>query len=195
MPLAFNTEFKGFVLFILSLIASFLFSFAPNLQAQSAKSIYKSSCLPCHSLDGKPTEKAKTNFSTLKWQRSKSDVGLVKFLTENEEHFKILESDKSKAEKIVNRYLRTLGEKVEFSIEINPNEIFKKNCSRCHLPTGEPIFPKAKNLQSAELQESLSDDEIFKIIQRGRDKMPDYGAKLTEQEIWSLVDFVRKMRK
>ncbi len=182
-------------MFVLSLITSILIFFATNLQAQSAKTIYKSSCLPCHSIDGKPTEKAKKDFSSTKWQRSKSEAELVEFLSEDSEHSKFIDSDKRKAKKLVKRYLKTLGERVEFSAKINSTEIFQKNCSRYHLPTGEPLFPKAKNLQNSELHESLSDNDIFKVIQRGRDKMPDYGAKLNENEIWSLVDLIRKMRK
>lgn len=195
MPLAFKRELKGIILLILSLITSFLVLFTTNLHAQSAKKIYSSDCTACHSLEGKPTEKSKVDFTTLKWQRSKSETELVNFLTEDSKHSEIIDSDKNKAEKVVKRYLKTLGEKVEFSAKINPTEIFQKNCSRCHLPTGEPLFPKAKNLQDSKLHESLSGNDIFKVIQRGRGKMPDYGAKLNEQEIWSLVALIRKMRK
>lgn len=182
-------------MFLFNLITSILILFATNLYAQSAKKIYKSVCTVCHSLDGKPTEKAKVDFSSLKWQRSKSETELVKFLTEDVEHFRLIDFEKDKAKKLVKRYLKNLGEEIEISIKIKPKEIFEKNCSRCHLVTGEPLFPKAKNLQNSELHESLSDDDIFKVIQRGRGKMPDYGAKLNEQEIWSLVDLIRKMRK
>jgi len=41
----------------------------------------------------------------------------------------------------------------------------------------------------------VSDERIFNAIMNGKGKMPAYGKKLSQQEIDTLVTFVRGLRK
>jgi mono/diheme cytochrome c family protein len=53
----------------------------------------------------------------------------------------------------------------------------------------------ARNLADAEWQSRVSDERIFNSIMNGKGKMPAYGKKVSEQEIDSLVSYVRALKK
>jgi mono/diheme cytochrome c family protein len=79
-------------------------------------------------------------------------------------------------------------------------ELYSKNCASCHGRDGRSRTFKAKinharNLSDPEWQARVSDERIFNSIMNGKGKMPAYGKKISEQEIDSLVTYVRALRK
>ena len=79
-------------------------------------------------------------------------------------------------------------------------ELYSKNCASCHGRDGRSRTFKAKinharNLSEPEWQDRVSDERIFNSIINGKGKMPAYGKKISEQEIDSLVSYVRGLRK
>jgi mono/diheme cytochrome c family protein len=84
----------------------------------------------------------------------------------------------------------------------NAQMIFGSDCSDCHgddgrTPTdiGQGLYPRAPDLGSAEVQD-WSDREMFWIIRNGirLSGMPAFGKQLTDQDIWSLVHYVKSLR-
>jgi len=79
-------------------------------------------------------------------------------------------------------------------------ELFAKNCASCHGRDGRAKTFKARlnharNLANPEWQGRVSDERIFNSIMNGKGKMPTFGKKLSEQEIDSLVAYVRGLKK
>ena|SRR2546426_11773954 len=79
-------------------------------------------------------------------------------------------------------------------------ELYTKNCASCHGKDGRAKTLKgklkhARNLADGEWQGNVSDERIFNSITNGKGKMPAFGKKLSEQEIDSLVPYVRALRK
>ena len=81
-------------------------------------------------------------------------------------------------------------------------EIFAKNCVSCHGDTGkgdgkmgEELNPKPSDLTDAEWKHGSTDGEIFKVIHDGSPKtgMKPYGRKLTEHQIWDVVNYIRSI--
>ena len=79
-------------------------------------------------------------------------------------------------------------------------ELYTKTCASCHGKDGRAKTFKAKrnharNLADPEWQNRTSDERIFNSIMNGKGKMPASGKKLSEQEIDSLVAYVRSLKK
>jgi len=79
-------------------------------------------------------------------------------------------------------------------------QLYSQNCSSCHGRDGRAQTSKARrnharNLSDSEWQERVSDERIFNAIMNGKGKMPAYSKKLSQQEIDTLVTFVRGLRK
>src|SRR5262249_37233148 len=81
-------------------------------------------------------------------------------------------------------------------------QLYRGYCGSCHgrdgrAKTSKGRFSHARDLTDTEWQADVSDERIFNSIMNGRDvrgHMPAFAKKLNEQEINSLVDFVRKLK-
>jgi len=80
--------------------------------------------------------------------------------------------------------------------------VYEKNCRSCHGDTGkgdgkmgEQLDPKPSNLTDAEWKHGSTDGEIYKVIHDGSAKtgMKAYGRKLTDHEIWDVVNYIRSI--
>ena len=75
--------------------------------------------------------------------------------------------------------------------------LYKSKCVICHGADGKGSVAGqklgAKDLQSPEVKK-MSDDELFKMTKEGKGKMPAYDKKLTDDEIKSLVKFIRTLK-
>jgi mono/diheme cytochrome c family protein len=79
-------------------------------------------------------------------------------------------------------------------------ELYAKHCASCHGSDGRAKTFKgklkhARNLTDSEWQGNVSDERIFNSVMNGKGRMPGYGKKLSEQQIDSLVAYVRGLRK
>jgi mono/diheme cytochrome c family protein len=79
-------------------------------------------------------------------------------------------------------------------------ELYAKNCVSCHGRDGRARTFKgklkhARDLADSEWHARVSDERIFNSLMNGKGKMPAYGKRLSEQEIDSLVSYVRALRK
>ncbi len=78
--------------------------------------------------------------------------------------------------------------------------IFAKDCATCHgndgrAKTFKAKFNHARNLTDPQWQDQVTDERIFNSINNGKGKMPAFGKKLSEEEINSLVPYVRGLKK
>jgi hypothetical protein len=82
--------------------------------------------------------------------------------------------------------------------EIVP-DTYKAHCHACHGSNGAGDTMIGKNLKlrplgSHDVQQQ-SDEELFAVISKGRDRMPAFDRKLTKDQIWDLVKYIRTLRK
>jgi len=77
--------------------------------------------------------------------------------------------------------------------------LFAQNCVRCHGGGGKGDGPEGVNLPSrprdltAPRVHGLADGEIFQTISAGRGYMPSWEDRLTELQIWDLVNYIRTL--
>lgn len=79
--------------------------------------------------------------------------------------------------------------------------IFSKTCAACHGKTGLGDGPKAKSLKtvpndfSKAASQNQSDGEHFYMTKTGRGDMPKYEGKLSDDDIWNVVNYMRTLKK
>ena len=81
-------------------------------------------------------------------------------------------------------------------------ENFNKHCKSCHGAKGLGDGPKAANLKtstgdfsSAKVQ-GYSDGELYYMSFIGRDEMPNFEKKITDEaDRWALIGFLRTLKK
>jgi len=95
------------------------------------------------------------------------------------------------------------------TVRADGKEIYKAQCLKCHGtegkgdgPTATMLkLPKVGNLSDKKSMQQYSDEDLFKIITEGGSAfgkskvMPSYKNKLSEDEIRSLVEFLKTLAK
>ena len=77
--------------------------------------------------------------------------------------------------------------------------LFKQKCSKCHGQEGAGNnygqIIGATKLSDPEWQQKVYDKRLINSIKHGRGQMPAFGEKLSEDQITSLVSYVRALGK
>lgn len=76
---------------------------------------------------------------------------------------------------------------------------FKAKCAMCHGQDATGNTPMGKNLKirdltSADVQKQ-PDADILTVITKGKNKMPEYGSKLSKDQIADLGKYIRSLKK
>lgn len=74
--------------------------------------------------------------------------------------------------------------------------IFKQRCSMCHGADGKGFAAiKTPDFTDPKWQESITDKEMIEVIKNGKKgtPMPAFGDKLKEEEILSVVAYIRSL--
>lgn len=79
--------------------------------------------------------------------------------------------------------------------------LYVKTCAACHGKTGLGDGPKSKALKTvpnsfaAADYQSQTDGEQFYKTKMGRGDMPKYEGKMSDEDIWNLVNYMRTFKK
>jgi cytochrome c6 len=76
--------------------------------------------------------------------------------------------------------------------------LYKAKCQACHGADGKGDTPVGSKLGVKDLHlpqvAKMSDQELFDAIKKGKGKMPGYEGKLTDEQIKSLVKYIRSLK-
>ncbi|HLX82668.1 MAG TPA: cytochrome c [Terriglobales bacterium] len=84
-----------------------------------------------------------------------------------------------------------------YSVADSGADIYKAKCAACHAANGQGDTMLGKNLKvrpltSPETQQQ-SDEELFAIIAKGKNRMPPFEHKLSREQIHEVLRFVRSL--
>jgi mono/diheme cytochrome c family protein len=81
----------------------------------------------------------------------------------------------------------------------NTEALYKSKCTACHGPDGAGATTMGKKLGAKDFHapevSKQSDAELFDITKKGKNKMPAYDKKLTDDQIKDLIKYVRTLGK
>jgi len=79
-----------------------------------------------------------------------------------------------------------------------PSALYKSKCQVCHGPDGKGETPAGKKVGARDFHSpevaKMSDPELFEITRKGKEKMPAYDKKLTDDQIKSLIKYIRSLK-
>jgi len=80
------------------------------------------------------------------------------------------------------------------SNDLTANSVFQQHCAKCHGKTAEGRHFGGPSLLSEKVA-GTSTDDLRSIITNGKGRMPKYASKLTSEEIDTLVQEVKALKK
>lgn len=76
--------------------------------------------------------------------------------------------------------------------------VYKSKCQICHGPDGKGDTPAGKKIGAKDLHtpevSKQTDAELFGIVKKGKDKMPAYASKLSDDQINDLIKYIRSLK-
>lgn len=76
---------------------------------------------------------------------------------------------------------------------------YKQKCASCHGPDGKGQTPAGKAMKVRSFADpdtqKMSDEELAEVIEKGKGKMPKYGASMKPDEIKAMVAYIRTLGK
>jgi mono/diheme cytochrome c family protein len=76
--------------------------------------------------------------------------------------------------------------------------LYKSKCQACHGADGKGDTAAGKKLGVKDFHApevaKMSDSELFDITKKGKDKMPGYDKKLTDDQIKELITYIRSLK-
>jgi cytochrome c6 len=80
----------------------------------------------------------------------------------------------------------------------SPEALYKSKCQACHGPDGKGETAAGKKLGAKDFHSpevtKMSDAELFDITKKGKEKMPSYDKKLTDDQIRELIKYIRTLK-
>lgn len=78
-------------------------------------------------------------------------------------------------------------------------DTYKAKCAMCHGPSGLGDTPAGKAMKAASFKDpaivKATDAELIAFVNNGKNKMPAYKGKLTDDQIKSAVAYIRTLQK
>jgi cytochrome c6 len=75
--------------------------------------------------------------------------------------------------------------------------LYKSKCQGCHGADGTGSTPMGKKVGARDFHtpevSKQSDEELFEITKKGKNKMPAYDKKLTDDQIKDLIKYIRTL--
>jgi cytochrome c6 len=78
-------------------------------------------------------------------------------------------------------------------------DIYKARCAMCHGDDGTANTPAGKAFKAASFKDpaivKIPDSDRIDIVKKGKDKMPVFGDKLSDDQIKSVLAYIRTIEK
>ena len=78
-------------------------------------------------------------------------------------------------------------------------DIYKQNCAVCHGEDGMSKTPVGQALKAASLTSPavvhMSDADLLAVIKSGKNSMPSFSSKLTDDQIKTVIAYIRTLQK
>jgi len=93
--------------------------------------------------------------------------------------------------------------KVNSETQAKAKNLYARDCALCHGATGDGKTDLAKDMQLTMVDytdpktlATVQDQDLFKIIRNGKDKMPAEDAgRAKDEEVWNLIVYIRNFSK
>lgn len=70
-------------------------------------------------------------------------------------------------------------------------QVYDTNCAACHGPKGSGVVLGAADFTSMELMASGAPRDFYQIVTQGKGSMPSWQGRLSQDDRWAVIDFVR----
>jgi len=165
--------------------------------AANGQELYAQHCVECHGVDGNGQVPNARNFGDVDYMRGETPLDFYLAITEGVVHIEESENDMpafgdhlTSDERWDLAYyvwrFATTAEQLAVG-----NELYTSFCEECHGQDGRSQILNAADLSDQRFIAQLSPSDLYLSVTRGRGSMPAWQARLSQDERWMAVDYLR----
>jgi mono/diheme cytochrome c family protein len=165
--------------------------------AANGQELYAQHCVECHGVDGNGQVPNARNFGDVDYMRGETPLDFYLAITEGVVHIEESENDMpafgdhltSDERWDLAYYVWRFGTTAEQLVV--GNELYAAFCEECHGQDGRSQILNAADLSDQRFIAQLSPGDLYLSVTRGRGSMPAWQARLSQDERWMAVDYLR----
>ena len=158
--------------------------------ASRGQPLYQTHCAQCHGADGKGVFPSARNFGDLDYMRGESPAYFYTIVTEGRGQMPSFRDTLTSDERWdVVFYVWRFSTSAD-TIALGKG-LFETNCATCHGADGTGKVLGAADFTDLRLVDSLAPRDLYVIVTQGKGSMPAWQARLSQNERWAAIDYLR----
>jgi len=158
--------------------------------AQGAEEVYKQHCANCHGVDGKGTVPGARNFSDADYLRGETPVRFYQVISDGRGSMPAWQ-DKLSADERWDLTMYIWHFATSPQIIAQGKAIYDRDCIACHGPDGKGVVPGAPDFTDFEWMAVHAPRDFFQVVTEGKGTMPSWQGRLTPEERWAAIEYLR----
>lgn len=157
---------------------------------QKAAALYAENCANCHGVDGKGQVPDARDFSDADYLRGEEPLRFYRIISDGRGSMPGWR-DKLSADERWDLTFYTWRFVVSSEVLAQGKAIYEQNCAPCHGPDGKGVVPGAPDFTNIEWMVGKAPDDFFQVVTEGRGTMPSWQGRLSTEERWAVVEYLR----
>ena len=158
--------------------------------AANAQALYDEDCARCHGEDGNGVVPGARNFGDADYMRGEAPARLYQIISDGRGSMPGWQDQLSDQE----RWDLTF---YVWSFAVGPDvlgrgqTLFARNCAVCHGADGKGVVPDTFDFTDVKQVAQRASTEFFQVVTEGKGAMPAWQGRLTPEERWAAIEYMR----
>jgi len=152
--------------------------------------LYQTHCASCHGTDGRGVMPGARNFNDLDYMRGEAPASFYAAVTEGRGEMPSFQEVVTSDERWdLVLYMWRFSTNAD-ALALGKN-IYDANCAACHGADGVGKVLGASDFTDLRYMDDRAPRDLYLIITQGKGSMPAWQGRLTQDERWAVIDFLR----
>ncbi|MFQ5340129.1 MAG: c-type cytochrome [Anaerolineae bacterium] len=159
---------------------------------KAAASQYQERCITCHGPEGQGVVPGARNFSDVDYLRGQSPLRLYEIISDGRGSMPGWADVLSVNERWdLAFYVWNFA--ASLLVLQRGEAIYQRNCATCHNADGTGSVPGTPDFTQVEWMAGYAPRDFFKVLTEGQGSMPSWQGKLSPEERWASIEFIRSL--
>lgn len=158
--------------------------------AQAAQPVYEQNCATCHGSDGRGTVPRARNFADVDYLRGETPLRLYQIISDGRGSMPGW-ADKLSVDERWDLAFYVWNFVASSEVLEQGKTVYEQNCMACHSADGTGAVPGTPDFTNIAWMASRAPRDFFKVLTEGQGGMPSWQGKLTPEERWASIEYIR----
>jgi len=159
--------------------------------AKDGQNLYDENCASCHGIDGNGVVANARNFGDVDYMRGETPANFYVVLTEGRGADMPAFGQDLTSDQRWNVVYYVWRFSTSQEILNDGSIIYADNCSACHGEDGRSLILGAANFTDHRFMANQSPSNLYVAVTQGQGSMPAWQARLSQDERWAVIDYIR----